>query len=278
MKNFLLIGACSNLGINVNGTEEGAKKILTNLKYKSTLLEQDKNIKKDTNNLNKKISLLNDFNSKLYKYILNEKNFCLTIGGDHTVSIASALASLNKYPESGIIWIDAHLDYNTFRTTITNNLHGLPLASLNGLNQELSTFHDGPFYNPKKTVIVGYRAIEENSMFEIENIKLMGVTVFTTNDIKTEGITNIMEKAYKIAGNSIHISFDLDVIDPEISPGVTIKETDGINIEEVDSIINFLKSKINSIKSFDLVEYNHLKDENNKTLNIATNIITKFLK
>ena len=168
MKNITFIGAGSDLGVHIDGARLGPNKLLKTLdnNYKKILLEQDKNIIKsqDRLNLRKNLKEVNIFNEKLYNIIKNENNFCITLGGDHSIAIASGLASLKKHKNLGIIWIDAHLDYNTFQTTITGNMHGLPLASLNGLNKDLSKFYDGNYFNPKNTVVVGYRAYEENAM------------------------------------------------------------------------------------------------------------------
>ncbi len=282
MKKITLIGAGSDLGVHIDGARNGPKKILANYSnYKTILLEQDNNIKKsiDPTDLKKNLVEVNNFNKELYNKILEENNFCITIGGDHSIAIASGLASLKKHKNLGLIWCDAHLDYNTFQTTITGNLHGLPLACLNGLNEELSIFHDKTYFNPKNTVVVGYRAFEENAMSEINNIKTMGVTVFTTKDIKEYGVEKIMQQAFSIANKNtdgIHFSFDLDVIDPTIAKGVTVKEKNGINLDEVDKIVNLI-TKEKKIKSFDLVEYNPLNDVDNKTLEIANNILNKII-
>lgn len=283
MKKTILIGACSDLGVDIDGTSLGPKTILSNLNKPSVLIKPEKNIQKnhDRNNLKKNLDELNKFNENLYTLIKEKDNFCLTVGGDHSISIATALASLKKNPNLGLIWIDSHLDYNTFQTTITGNLHGLPLASLNGLNKDLSLFHKEEYFNPKNTVVVGYRSFEENCKDEIENIKTMGVTVFTTNDIKMYGVTEIMDKAFKIANNKtngVHISFDLDVIDPIVAPGVSVPEVDGLNLEDIAKILKFLEGKRQIIKSFDLVEYNPLKDKNLQTLKIATDIIKRISK
>lgn len=284
MKEITLIGAGSDLGVNIDGARLAPKILINKIKsnYKIINLSQDENIIKSQNqqDMKKNLSEVNKFNQKLYNTILNETNFCLTIGGDHSISIGSALASLKKHQNLGIIWIDSHLDYNTFKTTITGNLHGLPLAALNGLNQELSHFHDGIYFNPKNTVVVGYRAFEENAYLEIENIKTMGVTVFTTKDIKEMGVDKVMELAFSLASKNtdgIHVSFDLDVIDPIIAKGVTIKEKNGLNLLEVNLITKFLNN-LDNIKSFDLVEYNPINDQNNETLNIAINIIKDIFK
>ncbi len=279
MKKCLLIGAGSDLGVHIDGARNGPKEILKLQKERKILLEQDKKIIKSLSDsdLRKNLKEVNNFNQKLYEVIEKENDFCITIGGDHSIAIASGFASLKKHKNLGLIWIDAHLDYNTFETTITGNLHGLPLATLNGLNEDLRPFEKENFYNPKNTVVVGYRAMESNAIKEIENIKAMGVTVFTTNDINEMGINKVMELALKIANNNtfgVHISFDLDVIDPDIARGVTVKEKNGINLKQVQEITDIL-IKQDTIKSFDLVEYNPLNDTDKKTLEIAQFIIEK---
>lgn len=279
----ILIGAGSDLGVHIDGASLGPEVILKKKNLKKVLFKQDKNIKKSKtkNDLKKNLVDLNQFNETLYNFLKKEKNFCITIGGDHSIAIASGLASLKKEENLGIIWIDSHLDYNTFATTITGNLHGLPLAALNGLNKDLSKFHDSNYYNPQNTVVVGYRALEENALAEIRNIQTMGVTVYTTDDIKKYGVSKIMEEAFYVAlknTNGLHISFDLDVIDPEIAPGVTVKEKNGINLQETKEIINFLNTKNKYLKSFDLVEYNPLNDRNDATLEIANYILENIIK
>ena len=279
----ILIGAGSDLGVHIDGASLGPEVILKKKNLKKVLFKQNKNIKKSKtkNDLKKNLVDLSQFNETLYNFLKKEKNFCITVGGDHSIAIASALASLKKEKNLGIIWIDSHLDYNTFATTITGNLHGLPLAALNGLNQDLSKFHDGNYYNPQNTVVVGYRALEENALAEIQNIQTMGVTVYTTEDIKKYGVSKIMEEAFKIAfknTSGLHISFDLDVIDPDIAPGVSVKEKNGINLDETKEIINFLNTKKKYLKAFDLVEYNPLNDQNNTTLEIANYILENIIK
>ena len=178
----------------------------------------------------------------------------------------------------GIIWIDAHGDYNTFDTTITGNIHGLPLAAIDGYEKKyLTDFHDGTFYKPENTVIVGGRDIDP---LEIENIKDAGVTVFSTEEIHKRGMSAVMEDAIAIATNEtegMHISYDLDVIDPKICPGVSVPAVDGINLDEayeaVDSIIKH-KAKL---KSLDIVEYNPERDIDNKTKNIAKTILESII-
>ena len=142
-------------------------------------------------------------------------------------------------------------------------------------------FHDGKYYDPKKTVIVGYRAEEVNKAEEVNNLKTVGVSFFTTKDLKKDGIEVTMKKAFDIASNSgknkVHISYDLDFIDPEVAPGVSIPEVNGPSKEEALKVANTLTEYKNLISSFDLVEYNPINDKDNKTLDIAVEILNKII-
>lgn len=285
-----IINACCDLGVNVDGASIGPKvikeKIKDNHKIKTIndVLCDCSNKSQDENDLEKNYDRLMEYTTRLYENILSTKNvdsFTITIGGDHSIAVSSSLASIKKEEDLGIIWIDAHADYNTFQTTITGNLHGLPLATINGLNKRLSLFHDGKYYDPKKTVIVGYRTEEVNKAEEVNNLKTAGVSFFTTKDLKKDGIEVTMKKAFDIASNSgknkVHISYDLDFIDPEVAPGVSIPEVNGPSKEEALKVANTLTEYKNLISSFDLVEYNPINDKDNKTLDIAVEILNKII-
>lgn len=279
-----IIEARSDLGVHVNGSNLGPKELNKNLNLNSFILEKENIIKSiDINDLRKNEKYINNFTKKVFNTtsnILEKNKFPLLLGGDHSTVIGSALASQKYNKNIGIIWIDAHLDYNTFETTITGNIHGLPLAAINGLCCDLTSFCTDNYINPKNTVVVGYRAKETNANDELNNIKKMGVTVFTTDDINNEGVSKIMKKAFDIANNNtngIHISYDLDVIDPKVAPGVSIPEIDGINEQQAYEIMNELINNKKNIKSMDLVEFNPLYDKENKTKKIALNLLNKFI-
>ncbi|MCI9177417.1 MAG: hypothetical protein HFJ28_02315 [Clostridia bacterium] len=154
----------------------------------------------DTKCEKRNLPSINQFNEELYclvSNVLEKEEFPLTVGGDHIIAIASSLASLKKHQNLGIIWFDAHSDFNTYSTSVTGNLHGLPLAVATHYEKDiLSDFHHGPFYNPQNTVVVGARDIDP---WEWGNILDAGVTVFSTKDIETYGIQNICKKAFEIA-------------------------------------------------------------------------------
>lgn len=284
----MIFGAGTDLGVHIDGTSLGPVQLMNDIKafYKgeSMMFEQDKDIIKSRNlsDRRKNEYAIEKFNSNLYKNMVDkikEEYFPIMIGGDHSAAIASALASAKVNVDVGIIWIDAHTDYNTFETTVTGNIHGLPLAAINGYkNSELRYYHDGKIIQPSRTVIVGARSIDEA---EKENVKYSGVTVFTTDDIKEKGIDAVMDEAFKIAGyktKGIHISYDLDVIDPDVAPGVSIPEFDGISEEEAMKINEYIIHHMDKVLSYDLVEFNPLRDVDRKTEQIALNILAQVIR
>ena len=284
MKEINFISACSDLGVHVCGSENGPLELTPNFNIKNYIVKKE-NIEKslDPNDLRKNEKYINNFTKKIFDSsleILNNNKTPLLIGGDHSCVIGNAFASQKYNKNIGIIWVDAHIDYNTFETTITGNIHGLPLAAINGLCTDLTDFITSSYINPKNTVVVGYRAKEENCDDEMNNIKKMGVTVFTTEDVKNEGPNNIMKKAIDIASNKtngIHVSLDLDVLDPKIAPGVSIPEYDGISDNDMYEIVDEMLENKDLVKSIDLVEFNPTLDCNDKTKNIALNILNKII-
>ena len=278
-----LINANTDLGVIVDGSNLGPKIISDYYKDDKRIekiINIDKNdIKKskDKNDLAKNLIAVNDFNERLYNEVIKVKNsdeFPIILGGDHSLAIGSALASISKEENLGIIWIDSHGDYNTFETTRTGNIHGLPLAAVTNQTSDILTyFHRGNYYNPKNTVIIGGRDIDK---WEMPNIEKSGVTVFTTKDIRELGIDNIIKKAMEIAlnnTNGVHISYDIDIIDPKIAPGVSVPAINGINENEAYLIINEVLKYKDKIKSLDLVEFNPTRDINKKTETITKNIL-----
>ena len=286
MRKIDIIDACTDLGVSVDGAALGPEILTEDFSNENVgniyILHADEDGKeKEKDNKKKNLKKLNEFNIELYNRVLksiDEKKFPLTIGGDHSLVIASALASIKKNQNLGIIWIDAHGDYNTFKTTITGNIHGLPLAVIDGYEKMyLADFHNGSFYNPKNTVIVGGRDIDP---LEQENLKDAGVTVFTTEEVHEKGMKAVMEEAVKIAcdnTNGMHISYDLDVIDPVICPGVSVPAKDGINLEEAYEAVDQIIKYKNKLKSLDLVEYTPLRDRDSKTKVIAKTILESLI-
>lgn len=282
MKDIAVINACCDLGVHIYGADLGAeiitKKINTKNIYTIKANTYEKNF--EENNKMKNLEGVNEFNTRLYNKVqelIDKEYLPMTIGGDHSIAMATALASISKYNNMGIIWFDSHGDFNSFETTVTGNIHGLPLAAITHYEEkELTNFHKGNYYNYKNTVIVGGRDIDP---LEKKNIEKCGVTVYTTEDIKKYGAKDISDKAFEIAlngTNGVHISYDIDLIDPEIAPGVSIPAKNGLNLEETYEIIDNIIEHRNNVKSIDIVEFNPLKDKNKATENITKTICNKL--
>ena len=148
-----IVYASSDLGVNIEGSEKAKEKLNEITKNLENVYEVKKeNVAKsyDKKDMEKNLAPLNKFNEKLYNKIVSLKDgVTLTIGGDHSIAIGSALASKKKNENIGIIWVDAHGDYNTFETTTTGNLHGMPFATVDGINGDrLSYFFDGKYFDP----------------------------------------------------------------------------------------------------------------------------------
>lgn len=286
MKNISIIEAGTDFGVNVEGAEKGpsvlTQSIDSNNLNKIYKIEKQ-SIKKEyeKENKEKNLNAVNEFNTRLYKKVqevIENGEIPLTLGGDHSMAIASTLASIEKYKKLGIIWFDAHGDFNTFETTETGNIHGLPLAVATGYERKkLCEFHNGSFYPYKNTVIVGARDVDK---LEWVNLKNAGVTVFSTEDVRREGAEAITEKAIRIVTNGtngMHISFDIDMIDPNEAPGVSVPAKDGITEMQAKQMVEAFLKHEDSIKSIDVVEFNPLRDIDKKTERIALDIINKII-
>ena len=279
---FDLIGAESDLGVSIDGSEQAPKLIIEKLYNKNisdkVYITKPNIIKeKSKDNKAKNLKAIVDYNNKLYKqvdYSFKHEHLPIVIGGDHSIAIASALAAQNNNDDIGIIWIDGHADFNTFATTETGNIHGLPLASICGFCEDLTKDLTNNYVKNKKCVIVGARSIDKE---EMNNIKNCDITLFTTDDLKKYGVNAIMQKAFAIAGDKVHISYDIDSIDPEDAPGVSIPAIDGISEQDAYDIMDYIVKEKKKITSLDMVEYNPVFDQNEKTLTIIINLLNKFI-
>lgn len=284
----VIIGAGSDLGVHIDGAHLGPVQLMNDIKSfyegEQALYLQDSDIIKSRNlsDRRKNEYEVDNFNTALYKGIvekMQEDFFPILIGGDHSVAAASALASAKIHDNIGIIWFDAHSDYNTFDTTVSGNLHGLTLAAITGYkNHELRYFHDGNIIQTSKAVIVGARNIDP---WEKDNLKYSGITVFTDQDIKEKGLEAVVGEAFRIATErtkGVHVSFDLDLLDPEIAPGVSVPEFNGLTEEDALEINKLILKHMDKIVSYDLVEFNPLRDKDRKTEQIALNLLAQIIR
>ena len=283
----IIIGAGSDLGVHIDGSSLGPVQLINDIKSfyngETTTIMQEEDILKSRNlsDRRKNEYEVDEINTKIYNTILEKEkdNYCpIVIGGDSSITIPIALASSKVRENIGMILFSPYTNYNTFDTTVSGNINGMSLAAINGYkNSELRYYHDGNVIQPTKTVVVGARSIDD---WEKDNVKYSGLNVFTSEDIKQKGLETVINEAFSIANErtkGVHISFDLGLLDPSIAPGVSIPEFDGMSEEEVMNINKLIIAHMKDITSYDLVEFNPLRDENRKTEQIALNILAQII-
>lgn len=208
---------------------------------------------------------------------LDEGAIPIVLGGDHSLgagSVAAASAFQRKQGKKlGLIWVDAHGDMNTPETSDSGNVHGMPLAALLGPEPaELARIGgDEPAVLAEHTVLVGIRNLDE---IEKQLVRRSKVHVFTMKDIDRLGITQVMERAITLASRGtggIHVSFDMDVCDPLIAPGVGTAVKGGLDYREAHVVME-MAAECGRITSLDLVEVNPTLDLRNTTAELGTEL------
>jgi arginase len=214
---------------------------------------------------------------------LDEGAMPIVLGGDHSLAAGSVAAAAEwakrtKERPIGLLWVDAHGDMNTPGTSLSGNVHGMPLAALLGPEpaelSKIGTF--SPKVLPANTVLVGIRNLDEREKVAVRN---SGVHVFTMKDIDRQGIASIVEQAVNLAANGtagVHVSFDMDVCDPLIAPGVGTPVKGGLNYREAHMVMEIVADS-GLLTSLDLVEVNPTLDVRNTTAQLGTELALSAL-
>jgi len=222
---------------------------------------------------------------RLYKAsltVLEKGGIPLVLGGDHSLAAGSVAATADFLRRGdkplGLIWVDAHGDMNTPGTSTSGNVHGMPLAAILGPEPaELSRIGGfSPKVTPDRTVLIGIRNLDDR---EKERIRESGVHVFTMKDIDRAGIAATVEQALAIAGKGaggIHVSFDLDVCDPSIAPGVGTPVKGGFNYREAHMVMEMVADS-GLLRALDLVEVNPILDDRNITAILGAELASSAL-
>ncbi len=203
--------------------------------------------------------------------VMENGQFPLVLGGDHSIAIGTLAGLGDRYENLGVIWYDAHADLNTGDTSPSGNIHGMPLAISIGIGQEELVNIRGfsPKVKPENIVIIGARSVDPG---ERELIRDKGIKVFTMHDIDKLGMTEVMDqtlayfKERKVDG--VHLSLDLDGIDPLYTPGVGTPVPGGITYRESHLAMELLYTS-EIITSAEFVEVNPILDEKNRTADVA---------
>ncbi len=217
---------------------------------------------------------------KLYQIVLgslDEGAIPIVLGGDHSLAAGSVAATATWLRKTdrrlGLIWVDAHGDMNTPETSESGNVHGMPLASLLGPEPaELARIGgETPVVAAEHAVLVGIRNLDE---VEKKLVKASGVHVFTMKEVDRLGIAEVMERAIELAGRGtggIHVSFDMDVCDPSIAPGVGTSVKGGLDYREAHVVMEMV-AESGRLTSLDLVEVNPTLDLRNTTAELGTEL------
>ena len=259
------------LGYSVNDTGNIKIEIMERQKIKDARLKYLSEIIKTSKILADKV------NSELEK-----GNFPLCIGGDHSMAIGT-IAGISSYCKkrklkTGIIWIDAHADMNTDKTTPSGNIHGMPLAASLGFgNKELINFYGfSPKLLPENCALIGIRSIDEA---EKEIIKKLNLSVYTMQEIDKLGIHRIINKVLKQFRQNvdhIHISFDVDSVDPAIAPGVGTPVQGGLSFREAHLLMESI-AECGCMSSLEIAEVNPILDNKNKSANFTVDLIASSM-
>jgi arginase len=206
----------------------------------------------------------------------------LVLGGDHSLAAGSMAATADdarrRGERIGAIWVDAHGDMNTPASSGSGNVHGMPLAALLGHEPaELARIGGfAPKLRPENTVLIGIRNLDDH---EKVIVRESGVRVFTMKDIDRGGIATVIEQALAFAGSGtsgVHVSFDLDVCDPVIAPGVGTPVKGGIDYREAHMLMEIIADS-GLLRALDLVEVNPILDDRNMTAILGVELAASAL-
>lgn len=224
---------------------------------------------------------ITDANRRLFEAVsasLREGCMPVVLGGDHSIAAGSIPAVAAADPGVGIIWIDAHGDFNNMESSATGNIHGMPFSAVCGLGPSgLADFAEPPVYvDPRRCVQIGARDIDPPERIRMREA---GVTVFSMTEIDKLGMTEVLERAIRIASSGsgkIHVSFDIDAVTPQEAPGVGTPVHSGLTVREAFLAAEML-AESGRVISLDMVEVNPILDEKNKTAQLACELILSLL-
>lgn len=203
-------------------------------------------------------------------------NFPLVLGGDHSIAIGTLSGISERHENLGVIWYDAHADMNTSETSPSGNIHGMPLAASFGHGHEKLTNIRGysPKVKPENIVIIGARSVDPG---ERQLIKEHGIRVYSMHEIDKMGMNAVIEDSIRYLKeerktDAVHLSLDLDGIDPMYTPGVGTPVPGGISYRESHLAMEMLFDA-DIITSAEFVEVNPILDEKNRTADVAVALI-----
>ncbi len=209
---------------------------------------------------------------------LQAGNFPLVLGGDHSIALGS-IRGATRNRKIGVLWIDAHADFNTSETTPSGNIHGMPLAALCGYGDpRLVQLWDEPLpaIDPRRVAVLGARDLDSG---EKNNLRQAGVMIMGMEQIDRKGMFQAVSEAIAQISQDvegIYLSFDMDALEPRHAPGVGTPVTGGLTYREAHLACEMI-AETGKLIGMDMVEVNPILDAKNETAHLAVELILSAL-
>jgi arginase len=288
-----IIGVPLDLGADRRGVDMGASAI--RYAHLQARLEELGYLVQDVGNLEVPIAEMCSISDARLKYLdcivpvarrvsgavstsLQGGRFPIVLGGDHSLALGSVRGAA-RLRKVGVLWIDAHADFNTHETTPSGNIHGMPLAALCGRGEpRLVQLWDEefPVVDPRRVAVIGARDLDPG---EKNNLNQAGIMVQSMEQIDRQGLVSVMEKAIERISrdtDGIYLSFDMDSLDPRHAPGVGTPVAAGLTQREAHLICEMV-AESGRLLGMDMVEVNPILDIQNQTAHLAMDLILTAL-
>jgi len=277
---YELVGCPMHVGVSDKGLKKSIDTL--NKQYANLNIKKIKEIQVDEENLpnlknlNSVVATCNKISQETSEIIRNG-NTPIFIGGDHASAIGTVSGAALNSSRLGLLWVDSHADINTDVSTISSNIHGMPVSALMGFgNEKLVTVSSTePKVLPQHVVLFGVRDMDP---LEKEIVERLDIKVYTYDEIKQRGVKPCMDevKEYLHDINKLHVSFDLDSMNPDIIKGVTVPVKDGFVEDNVYEIMDYSLDNFD-ISSIDIVEYNPKYDTDFYTAEFTNTLINRII-
>jgi arginase len=201
----------------------------------------------------------------------------IVLGGDHSIALGTLGGLAAAHGAGGVLWFDAHGDLNTPATTPSGNVHGMPLAAALGVADE--TFASDawplPTLDPTRVALIGVRSLDEG---ERQLVRNLGMRVYTMTDLDRRGVEPVVREALELVSGAsfVHVSLDMDVVDPDVAPGVGTPVRGGLSYREAHLAME-LVAESGLMGSMDVVEVNPILDRENATAQLAVELVASAL-
>lgn len=203
--------------------------------------------------------------------------FPIFLGGDHSIAMGTVSGVAAAAGRVGVIWLDAHADFNTPETSPSGNIHGMPLAALTGRGHPdlVSIGGEGASIRAEDVVIVGLRSVDRE---ESDLLNRAGIRAYTMKEVDAYGVATVVRRALNHLSHldRVHLSFDLDVVDPEVAPGVGTPVRGGLTYREAHLVMELI-NEAGIVGSLDVVEVNPILDTANGTAELAVELVASLL-